>query len=231
MNDAIARPSLSRTRKLSSLLVAAAAAALALSANAAGQVYKCVDNAGRVTYQQTPCPAAAKGGRVELFLDNGASRGSGDDEAQWEAAAQQHTVVVGMPKRYVQKSLGSARDMRPGRLNENAAEVWAYPRENETLRIGFLSGAVVWQRTDPGTAELSAAERVRIAARAAVSRGQSCDQMFSDLGAADRQEPVPTDPGSVARRFIWEPAPGDERTRTIVVCVNGVVQEIERQGT
>lgn len=207
------------------------AAGLAVSAPAAAQVYKCVDSAGRITYQQLPCPAAAKGGRVELLVDNGSSRGSADDETQWQIAAQEHTVIVGMPRRYVQQALGVAREMRPGRPRESAAEVWSYPRDDEVLRIGFANGVVAWQRVDPPGPDLPPEEVARAAARAAVARGQNCGQVLSDLGNATRAESVTAGVGAAARRYVWDPAPGDARTRTTVVCVNGVVTEVERSPT
>lgn len=206
----------------------AMAAALAVSAPVAAQVYKCVDTAGSVTYQESPCPTAAKGGRVELFVDNGSSRGTADDEAQWQSAAREHTVIVGMPRRYVLQALGAARELRRGRPGDNAAEVWSYSRADDVLRIGFANGVVAWQRVDPPGADLPPAEDARAAARSAVARGQNCDQVLSDLGNATSDGQVPTGPDAAVRRYVWEPAPGDARTRTTVVCVNGLVTEVER---
>jgi hypothetical protein len=203
------------------------AVALAVSAPASAQVYKCVDSANRVTYQQAPCPAAAKGGRVELFVDNGSSRGTADDEAQWQSAAREHTVIVGMPRRWVQQALGAAREMRPGRPGDNAAEVWTYPRDDDVLRIGFASGVVTWHRVEPA-AEGSPQEVARAAQRPAVARGQSCGQVLSDLGNPSSDEQASIGPGAAARRYVWEPAPGDANARTIVLCVNGSVAQVER---
>jgi len=56
-----------------------------------------VDASGHVTYQQTPCPAAHRGGPLELFLENGSGRDAPDVEARWKALADQHDVAVGMP--------------------------------------------------------------------------------------------------------------------------------------
>ena len=51
-----------------------------VAAPALGQVFKCVDASGRVTYQQTPCPSAQRGGPLDLFLDNGSGRDSPEVE-------------------------------------------------------------------------------------------------------------------------------------------------------
>jgi hypothetical protein len=206
-----------------------AAIAIALAGPASGQVFKCVDGAGRVTYQQSPCPAGAKGGPANIVIDNGAPRGGSDNEAQWEAAAQEHTVVVGMPKRFVQKSIGTARDIRPGLPGESAGEVWSYPRETETLRIGFNSGAVAWQRSDPAAGESPSPVEARSAALAGLMPGVECKQMLSDIGNADRVESGPPGNGESARRYVFETPRAREKTRTSVLCVNGMVQTIDRQ--
>ncbi len=205
------------------------AAMLAFSLPASAEIYKCVDSAGRVTYQQTRCPASAKGGRVELFVDNGSSRGAPDEEALWEAAVRDHIVVVGMPRAHVIRSLGNARDMRPGPPGEGAAEVWSYPRDDGVLRIGFARGLVVWQRTDTGAAEASPQDLARAAARAEIARGQNCIQVLADVGNATSEEDVSPEPGTVSRRYTWEPVPGDAHMRTTVLCINGQVAEVERQ--
>ena len=203
--------------------------ALALAGPASGQVFKCVDGAGRVTYQQSECPAGAKGGPANIVIDNGAPRGGNDNEAQWETAAQGHTIVVGMPKRFVQKSLGTARDIRPGRPGENAGEVWSYPRETETLRVGFNSGAVAWQRSDPAAGESPSPIEARAAALAALVPGQECKQALSEIGTADRVEPGSPGSAEGTRQFVYETPRARDRKRTSVLCVNGMIERIDRQ--
>ncbi|MEP7181815.1 MAG: DUF4124 domain-containing protein [Betaproteobacteria bacterium] len=128
----------------------ALAALLALAPAVEAQVYKCIDGAGRTTYQQTPCPAGAKGGRVDLVVNNG----SGQDPAEnqrWQGAVQRAEVMEGMPRRFVEQAVGAPAETRPGRADENAFEVWTYPRGNQVMLIGITNGIVVWVRQEyPG---------------------------------------------------------------------------------
>jgi hypothetical protein len=125
-------------------------ALLALAPAVEAQVYKCIDSAGRTTYQQTPCPASARGGPVDLVVSNG----SGQDPAEnqrWQGAVQRGEVVEGMPRRFVEQTAGAPAEMRPGRPDENAFEVWTFPRGNQIMLVGMTNGIVVWVRQEyPG---------------------------------------------------------------------------------
>jgi hypothetical protein len=185
------------------------------------------DNAGRVTYQQAPCPATA-GGRVELFIDNGSSRGAPDDEAQWQAAVRDHVVVVGMPRHHVVMALvphaTCARADR-ARVPPRCGRIPAMTACCARLRARGCRVAA----TDAGGADVSPQDLARAAARGEVARGQSCIQVLSDIGNATSEEDVAQEPGTVSRRYIWEPVPGDANMRTTVLCINGQVAEVERQ--
>ena len=53
--------------------------------------------------------------------------------------------------------------------------------------------------------------------------------MFAEIGAADRQEPVPAAPGAVAGiRYTYEPKTGDPQMRTVFTCADGKVADVER---
>ena len=94
------------------VLVALATVGLALPAVA--QVYKCVDKAGRITYQQQRCPDAQKGSRLDVPLNNGSVQDD-DTDGQWAAKASRKEVGVGMPRAYVVKAYGTPQEMRAGR--------------------------------------------------------------------------------------------------------------------
>jgi hypothetical protein len=222
-------PSTRRILHTRALLAAACAlAGLAAPLSGLAQVYKCTDSAGRVSYQQAPCPRGSTGGRMQIAQDSGASPGTPEDAAVWQSAVKEGVVVPGMPRRYVQDILGVAREMRPGRPGENAAEVWTYPRDNGALRIGFAKGVVAWQRTDAEGGDVTPADRERVAARAAIAEGGNCSQMLQDAGPADFEETVAAGPGEAARRYTYQPVPAEPRTRTVVLCVNGNVRTVDR---
>ena len=215
-------------------LLVAAALALASPATILAQVFKCVDASGHTTYQQTPCPASAHGGRIDLSIDNGNTRATEEDEAIWQSAAREKTVIVGMPARYVRVALGAPREMRPGRADENAAEIWSYPKPDSiVLRLGFRNGAVTWMRNDSqdAAAEGPVADdeaTQRVLRRRNVLEGQPCDNLADTLGAPDRTEQAGAADGGAAARYTWEPAPGDPYVRTIVSCTAGRVSYVER---
>jgi hypothetical protein len=217
-----------------------AAAALA-PAVAPAQIFKCVDASGHTTYQQTPCPSSARGGRVELFLDNGTTRDSPENEAAWESAARERNVQVGMPPRYVRMARGAPRSSRPGKSEDGVSEVWSYNEaDGRTLRVGFRNGVVAWTRFDDLTSDTGAPvpddeATQRVLRRRSVLEGHSCGELSGTLGAPDRTSPVETPapslgspPPEATVRYTWEPAPGDPYVRTIITCVGGRVAHVER---
>ena len=127
--------------------IVAVAALLALAPAVHGQVFKCVDAAGRTTYQQMPCPAGTKGGRVDLVVDNGSTENPAE-ALRWQGAVRRGEVLEGMPRRFVEQALGAPAETRPGRADENAFEVWTYPRGNQLTLVGITAGIVVWVRQE-----------------------------------------------------------------------------------
>lgn len=219
------------------LLACAAPAALA-------QVFKCVDGLGRVTYQETPCPGTDSGRPVELFLDNGSARDSPDVEARWRAAALQHEVLPGMPRRWVVQSLGMPAQMRPGAPNEGVREVWTYQNPGSIVRVGFVGDVAAWSRTEP-TAPLaplnrpappaSPAVESADAARSKVGVDQKCDEVLSALGAPQAQANVRVNAGGAggerqvdATRYTYEPVPGGLPVRLSFSCADGRVLAVSR---
>src|SRR5687767_10623653 len=134
--------------------VTAAIAALAVASPALAQVYKCVDRAGHVTYQQSPCTGGQQGGAVEL-KEPVTVRQDGND-AMWSAAAREQRVVVGMPKPFVTQALGTPAQIRAPRNGESGSEVWVYNRNGQTTRVGFINNAIAWMRSDAPAAPADA---------------------------------------------------------------------------
>jgi len=219
------------------------AGALALVAaavpGAQAQVYKCADASGRVTYQQTPCGAAHRGGPVELFLDNGSGKAAPEVEARWRTAAQQRELVAGMPKRWVQQALGQPAEVRRGTPADAAAEVWIYPTPVATIRVGFVADAVVWSRREPLGAHPASADGTPVtadgpdAARSRVNADRGCDETLAELGPADNQQTVRVPSGAGGRmvdalRYTYEPVAGGLPVRLSFSCVDGLVANVSR---
>jgi hypothetical protein len=207
-------------------LAAIALPCLALAPLAQAQVFKCVDESGRVVYQQTPCPGAQRGGPVELFLDNGSATEAPEQEARWRAAATQREVLAGMPKRWVQQALGQPAEIRRGNLSDRASEVWRFDTPDGVIRVGFSGNTVAWARSE-ATAPLGAAGEPAHAAGAAarapggaiepprargtaenpevarskVTAERNCDDVLAELGPPGRREAVrvPVGAGGVER--------------------------------
>lgn len=137
-----------RTASAGLQLAFALALGLAFTSVASAQVYKCVDGAGRTTYQQTPCPVTQKGSRVELKSDNGSTREVAEEEPDWSVAARTGELSAGMSKRWVQQALGPPLECRPGQADEKASEVCLFETVKGRLRTGLNNGAVVWWRKD-----------------------------------------------------------------------------------
>lgn len=212
---------------------------LALTADAAGaQIFKCVDSAGRTTYQQAPCLGGQQGKELQLQTDNGSTRGP-DAGPRWSAIAAERRVVTGMPKPWVVQAMGPPKETRPPRNGESGSEVWVYPSPEGTLRVGFIGDSVAWNRKDASDAApaVGDAEKMRrFAARGAVKAGRDCNEAVADLGPPDREEPVidvdPTSgrarPGPPTVRYTYEPAAGDPHSRTSFTCMENRVIDVER---
>ena len=202
-------------------------------------VVKCVDGDGNVTYQDSNCSGGQAGRPVTL------PKAESRDEANlWEAAAMDARVVVGMPKRWVQRARGTPVEIRAGTQRDNATEVWRYaPREGVALLVGFAGSNVAWMRDDtagresaagapPGaTAGASATAVFDASTRGAQNRrfviaGRYCEHVFAEIGNADRQEALQG--ASAGTRYFYEPQSGDPRMRTAFSCVGGKVADVDR---
>ena len=222
---------------LRGLLVVCSAGLAVLSAPAAAQVFKCVDANGRVTYQQTPCAPAQRGGALELFLENGSGRDAPDVEARWKALADHHDVAAGMPKRWVQASLGAPTEVRPGTPADKASEIWSYTTSTQIVRVGFLADVVAWSRADStlGTGTGATVEQAD-ATRSRVAADRSCEEVLSELGLPTAQEPtrVTVGGGGTLRtadgvRYSYEAVPNGLPARLSFVCVDNKVVSVARE--
>ena len=208
-------------------LVFVLATGLGLTGIAPAAVYKCVDRAGRTTYQQVPCAEAQQGGRVELSLSNGSSLPpAGETDRVWEERAQRKDVRAGMPRAFVVRAYGTPQEMRPGRARENASEVWLYRRADLELAVGFQKGLVAWTN-DP--AKLDIEPEVLPSRRQLATVGRPCEVLATEMGDPNSTTTMLDDQvGRNVERRQWDPAPGDRET-TIVSCLDGKVLRVERQ--
>ena len=229
----------------------AAVVLLALAAAAAGQggVVKCIDAEGNVTYQDSPCTQGQAGRAVELPKAE-----TREDTSAWEAAARESRVVRGMPKRWVLRARGAPLEIRPGTAREDATEVWRYAVKDGALLVGFAGPNVAWAREEampraasPVAPPKAAAAGVPAAPAAGgttairgaqnrrfVIAGRFCEHVFAEIGAADREQPLPpaaTDAAAAAAsgtRYYYEPKEGDPQMRTVFSCIGGKVADVER---
>ncbi len=141
------------------LLPSALLLALAWS-DARGQIVKCTDPSGHVTYQHAPCAAGQQGRAIDINTD------APVDAARWEAAADAGRVVPGMPKRWVLRARGTPPDIRAATPAEQATEIWRYPQTATVLTVGFTGDAVAWVRDEPRLAAAPASAPAPAAALA-----------------------------------------------------------------
>jgi hypothetical protein len=207
-------------------LLAMALALLVWTPPAVAQVYKCVDKSGRTSYQQQPCPGTQKGTRMDLPLNNGSVQDDVSD-AEWADKASRKEVGVGMPRAFVVKAYGTPHEMRPGRANENAVEVWRYRSNDFNIALGFNKGVVAWTNFSP-TDGPEAEPDPEPTRRKEFFIARKCAELVAEAGPATTTKEEQDE--ALARsvmRLIWEPEPGD-RERTTVTCVDGVVARVER---
>jgi len=224
--------------KVASACVVLALIVLATTALSQGSVTKCIDADGNVTYQDSPCAPGQAGRSVDLPKAE-----TREDTGAWEAAAREARIVPGMPKRWVLRSRGAPAEIRPAREREVATEVWRYSTKNGMLLVGFSGPNVGWVHDgDAAPAPAPAAAVVAVDAthraqnRRFVIAGRECEHVFAEIGASDRQEPLP--PAAAAegaakvvptgKRHIYEPRPGDPQMRTAFSCIDGKVADVER---
>lgn len=200
-----------------------------LPAIALAQVFKCVDGAGRVTYQETPCSGGAQGGRVELSLDNGTPREAPEVEARWRDAAARREVAQGMPKRWVQQALGLPTGIRRGDPADAATEIWSYDAPGGSTRVGFAGNVVAWQRSEPRTTAASAKAENADAPRSRVAADRKCDEVLAELGPAASQQSIPlATGGGNAVRYTYDPVPGGLPVQLTFTCADGRVVAVSR---
>jgi uncharacterized protein DUF4124 len=169
----------------------AACLVLALPARAAapdpGQIFKCTDGSGNVTYQNEPCPKSMKAGKVEIF-DNSWTSDRVEKEADWRRKAIEHRVVTGMPLPFVREALGEPAEVR-ATATAGAAEVWVYSFPDRSVQVGVLNNQVLWFREAPLAAPAPAARATPGADRPPlqsppepqVARAPAVDQSARDL--------------------------------------------------
>lgn len=203
--------------------VVVAAVAAGVAAPVAAQVYKCVDRAGRITYQQKPCPDAQTGGPMSsVIVDNGRTQAGEDANVDWTDHIRRKEVVPGMPRAVVIQAYGSPQEMRPGRARENATEVWSYRRPDLASTIGFSKGTVAWLNDNP--ADKPAPDTPR----QTVHHGMPCGSLAGAIGA-------PTNVAEVfdetllrkVMRHQWDPTP-EQRETLVVTCADDKIERIER---
>ena len=199
-----------------------------LSREASAQVYKCLDRAGRVTYQQAPCPEAQKGSRLDLYLGNSSTHGGVIPDEEWAARAGRRDVMVGMPRAFVIRALGVPQEMRPGRSAEKAVEVWHYRRSDLEMLLGFNRGVIAWINDIPQDAAQIPVETSR---RQQLGLGRACDELAAELGSPSRTfEALDDALGRIVQRMQWDPEPNDAET-TVVSCVEGKIARVDRTPT
>jgi hypothetical protein len=166
--------------------LAALAPVLALPALAAapdpGQIFKCTDGSGNVTYQNEPCPKSTTAGKVDIF-DNGWTSDRVEKEADWRRNATEHRVVTGMPASWVREALGEPSEVRDT-ATAGAAEVWLYSFRDRSVQVGMLNNQVLWFREAPVAAAARAAPATD---RPALQRAP--EPQATRATAADRLEP------------------------------------------
>src|SRR5215831_12339701 len=146
-------PSRPRRIRVAGGLACLGAAILALPA--AGEIFKCTDRVGNVTYQNEKCPTGSKAGKVEIF-DNNWTATRSEKEAEWQRNATNQRVVTGMPARWVRQALGE-----PGEVRETttggATELWVYSLPDRSVLVGMRDEEVLWSREAPPVAAARAA--------------------------------------------------------------------------
>jgi hypothetical protein len=217
---------------------------------ACAEVFKCVDGAGRITYQESACASGERGGAVVLPEQSVEVRESPEVEAAWRAAATRHEVIKGMPKRWVQQALGVPAAMRPGTPTDAATEVWSYELPAGTTRVGFSGNLVAWQRTEPRAAKASPVGDARGAAaaptaeprsiatspaaenadavRSRVAVDRKCDEVLAELGPAASQQNIQLTAGADGVRYTYDPVAGGLPVRLTFTCADGRVVAVSR---
>jgi len=167
---------------------------LALPALAAapdpGQIFKCTDGSGNVTYQNEPCPKNVKAGKVDIF-ENSWTSDRVEKEAEWRRNAIEHRVVTGMPLPWVREALGEPAEVRDT-ATAGAAEVWLYNFPDRSVQVGMLNNQVLWFREAPVPAAAPAP-------RTAAPTDHPAPQRAPEPQITRAPEPQMTNPAAVDR--------------------------------
>jgi hypothetical protein len=223
-------------------LLRSASCALALGAAcctpALAQIYKCVDLAGRTTYQQSPCGPNLRESKVEPHPDDERPPAAKKDvEQSWRTAAAARQVVIGMPKRWVQQALGEPSRIRPGSGDEKATEVWLYSTNAAITQVGFTSGMVAWTRGGGGApAVVRGGDDVPPAPDTfgRVTNGRACGEVLAEIGLPDRQSstqiiaPQPDGEARATDATQYSYAPRGDAAGLSFVCLAGKVAQVQR---
>jgi len=134
-------------RRLVAALLWSSLALPALAAPEGGQIFKCTDGSGHVTYQNEPCPKDAKAGRVDIF-DNRWTADRAEKEAEWRRNASERRLATGMPARWVREALGEPGEIRDTPI-AGAAQLWLYSLADRSIQVGMLNEQVLWFRETP----------------------------------------------------------------------------------
>jgi len=201
-----------------------------------GQIYKCVDMAGRTTYQQSPCGPNLRESKVEPHPDDDKAAPPGKDvEATWRAAAAARQVVVGMPKRWVQQALGEPSRIRAGLGDDKATEVWVYSNESAIAQVGFSGGTVAWTRAGGSSTTRGGDDAPAVAQEFdRVINGRSCGEVLAQIGLPDRQSatqvltPQPDGATRAADATRYSYAPRGDVAGLSFVCLGGKVAQVQR---
>jgi len=215
--------------------------------DARGQIVRCTDTNGHVTYQQAPCAAGQQGRAIDIKADEAPV-----DAVTWEAAAAAGRVVPGMPKRWVLRARGTSPDIRAATPSEQATETWRYPQTTTVLTVGFAGDAVAWVRDEPRLTAAPAATRAPaptptpappVAAsnrhsadnQSSIARGRACDSVLAAMGPPDRKESVQISAATLggpdilaaATKYFYDAAV-DANARMAFTCLGGKVADVER---
>ena len=192
-------------------------------------------------------PGDARGTRIEIAPDNGATREPAELETQWTAAARNGQVLAGMPKRFVRDAYGVPAEVRAGTSADRASEIWVFRNPGGARRVGFLDGRVAWERgedassapptpDEPGDTS-ARRDAAPLAARRQIAGGRDCGSVINEAGRPDHSEGIQVaiaGPGgqtvlTPAMRHVYDDDGGSPSRTVAFTCVNGLVGEVERR--
>ena len=181
---------------------------------ALGDIYKCTDRTGNITYQNEKCPSGGKAERVDIF-DNNWTAHKAEKDAQWQRNAGDRRVVAGMPARWVREGFGEPTEIRETTIG-GATELWVYNLADRSLQIGMLDGQVLWFRETPTPAPVARSAPIPAAAPSASAVTPAAPAATGPATAAPRpidilRAPEVLRPADVSRLPESQPAAGAPR--------------------